>query len=679
MPDTFIGGRLRYYAHEWEKWTSDKSILETVSGLKIKFKTDVVPYYRRCLRFNEVESDIVAEQVNDLLAKGIIRKSVHEYGEVISNIFLRKKKDGVKYRMILNLKPLNKSVEYSHFKMDSLETAKSLVRKDCFVASVDLSDAYFCVPLHQDCIKMVKFEFRDELYEFVAMPQGLSSAPRVFTKLLKPVFATMREQGHTCMGYIDDSLIVGRTFDECKVATEKLVQGFTSLGFVVNQKKSVFTPVHEITFLGYVLNTENMTIRLPDDKVVHIIDSCSGLLQKPWIKLRELAQVIGLMNAYCNGVEHGKLHYRTLEKLKSAGLRTHRGKFDGEVELNDECKSDCQWWIENAKSNVKKICHGSPDIVIFTDASSGGLAKKGGWGAKIGPRSAKGRWSDAESYQHINVLETKAIYLGLRSLCGKDRNVHIQVKSDNKCAITYINDMGGMQSRECNEISKDVWQWAIERNIWVSAAYVPGTENVADEESRIFHDDTEWKLNVEVFRSLTDRWGTPEIDMFASRINFQIERYVSWGPDPFAAEIDAFTLNWSNKFIYANPPFSILGRTIQKLEMDQARAILVAPMWTTQPWFSLLMTLLVDDPIRLPGMKKLFHLPYNLSKEHPLRPKMMACLISGKLSECRAYQKRLSLLCSNRGDQVPKNNTKVISKDGKTIVMNGRLIKFVHL
>lgn len=63
-------------------------------------------------------------------------------------------------------------------------------------------------------------------------------------------------------------------------------------------------------------------------------------------------------------------------------------------------------------------------------------------------------------------------------------------------------------------------EWCIERNIWISAKHLPGSENtVADRESRIFHDDTEWKLDVKIFNQFQEWLGHSDIDLFASRLN----------------------------------------------------------------------------------------------------------------------------------------------------------------
>ena len=81
----------------------------------------------------------------------------------------------------------------------------------------------------------------------------------------------------------------------------------------------------------------------------------------------------------------------------------------------------------------------------------------------------------------------------------------------------------------------------MQREIWVSASHVPGKSNIlADKASRQFHDNTEWMLRQDLFLSITQLWGTPDIDLFAFRLNAQLPCYVSWKPDPGASHTDAF-------------------------------------------------------------------------------------------------------------------------------------------
>ena len=81
--------------------------------------------------------------------------------------------------------------------------------------------------------------------------------------------------------------------------------------------------------------------------------------------------------------------------------------------------------------------------------------------------------------------------------------------------------MGGTKSLNCNKISRNIWLWCIENGIWLSCSHIPGKSNIeADKKSRLFNDQTEWKLKDTIFLKITEKWGIPDIDLFASRLNF---------------------------------------------------------------------------------------------------------------------------------------------------------------
>ena len=110
------------------------------------------------------------------------------------------------------------------------------------------------------------------------------------------------------------------------------------------------------------------------------------------------------------------------------------------------------------------------------------------------------------------------------------------------------------------------------------ASYVPGAKNVeADAESRAYHDNAEWSLNTWVFRKITEIWGVPDIDLFASRNNAKVEVFCAWKPDPEAQFIDAFTVSWSEYHVYAFPPFCLMGKLLQKITFERVQGIIVFP------------------------------------------------------------------------------------------------------
>lgn len=84
------------------------------------------------------------------------------------------------------------------------------------MASFDLRNAYYSVDIHEYDQKMLKFQWKGKIFQYTCLPNGISSAPRLFTKLLKPVYSILRQYGHKNVGYIDDSLLVGDNYTECE-------------------------------------------------------------------------------------------------------------------------------------------------------------------------------------------------------------------------------------------------------------------------------------------------------------------------------------------------------------------------------------------------------------------------------------------------------------------------------
>ena len=248
--------------------------------------------------------------------------------------------------------------------------------------------------------------------------------------------------------------------------------------------------------------------------------------------------------------------------------------------------------------------------------------------------STGGRWSKSESLNHINYLELKAILLGLQSLCGDMHSICIKVLSDNQTAVAYIKNMGGTHSRQCNNITREILLWCKAKGLTLMIAHLPGKMNIeADKASRVFNDDTEWSLDEGEYSQLVALWGRPSIDLFASRLNHKVIPYVAWKPDPGASAIDAFTLNWSDYSLSCCfPPFSLIGKVLQKIQMEKATAILVVPDWTSQFWYPMLLKLLDGPPYHIRHQAKTLTLPHNPEKTHPLHPKLrlIGCLVSGK-------------------------------------------------
>ena len=192
-----------------------------------------------------------------------------------------------------------------------------------------------------------------------------------------------------------------------------------------------------------------------------------------------------------------------------------------------------------------------------------------------------------------------AVYFGIKCFCSNTRGEHIKILCDNITAVAYINNQGGTKTK-CNNIARKIWLWAYHTDNWISAAHLPGAKNVrADKESRSIHDNTEWKLDPELFQKICKEFGTPDIDLFASRLNKQLDKFMSWKPDPLAVAVDALSETWAGMFTYAFPPFNMISKVLQKMDFEWATGIVVVPYWTTQSWWPKFLNMCSNPPMVL--------------------------------------------------------------------------------
>ena len=146
----FVGGQIADLVQEWQKLSSEPWLINSVKGVCIPFvelpvqEREPTPY-----KLSREESQFLDEELIKLLDKCIVEEVEPCQEQVLSNIFLRPKKDG-DYRLILDLTWVNYHVEYEHFKMCSIKTALEMMRRNCWMGSIDLKDAYYSVPVRGD-------------------------------------------------------------------------------------------------------------------------------------------------------------------------------------------------------------------------------------------------------------------------------------------------------------------------------------------------------------------------------------------------------------------------------------------------------------------------------------------------------------------------------------------------
>lgn len=565
-------------------------------------------------------------EIDRLLKFKAVEKCSFEKGQFLSSFFLIPKADGSN-RFILNLKDLNECIKKEHFKMEDLRTALNLLNRNDYMCKIDLKDAYLAVPIGPDSKRFLRFEHNGHLYQFNALPFGLTSAPYVFTKIMKAVITWLRERQVKAVVYLDDFLIMGRTRTECQKSTKLTLNLLHFLGFLVNWGKCTLDPSQLCTFLGISIKTTEMTLELPMVKRLKIKRMLEEILKSKSITIQALAECTGTLVAACPAIAYGWLYYKELERLKNEALSSHNGNMQKRLNLSIEAVTELKWWLSKILTADNRIRSSSFDKEIFSDASTTG------WGAVCGKEKARGFWNKSEREMHINFLEIKAAFLALKCFAKTAFKKQILLRIDSITALAYINKMGGLRHKNLHYITKELWEWCQNREIWIFAEYVASKSNLADEGSRVSNLDTEWELADRAFHLICRRFGKPTVDLFATRVNKKCTKYCSWERDPEAYCINAFTWSWTEEFWYAFPPFSLISKVLKKVREEGSTGILIVPYWAGQPWFPDFEDI-VKERISFPPSTKLLLSPCR-KITHPLSTSLtlvagIVCGISGR-------------------------------------------------
>jgi len=639
---------LTRFGQAWRNFSNDPWILSTViDGYSIDFISEPIQYSspKGCVMSNEMEQ-ICDSEIETLLLKTAIR-AVSPVGSkvgFISKIFVTtKKSEGVVtgWRPVIDLKELNAFVRYQHFKMENLESVKFVIEKGDYMVKIDLQDAYFLISIIPEHREFLRFYWKGVLYEYLCVPFGLCSAPRVFTKLLRPVVAYLRERGIRLVIYLDDMLFFNQSVAGLLSDVQLAISLLERLGFIINYKKSNLDPSQVMGYLGTIIDSVSLSFSLPPEKVSHIIGLCNSLLVKSeHVKMRDLAKVMGNFAWAISCVPFAQGHYR---RLQSFFLSLPQGDLNNVVSLSAGAKADLVWWVSHlSQSNGKSFFPDSPDLVIYSDASLSG------WGVSCDGVCTRGPWPFDDQLRHINELELLAALYGLQSLTGSSSGISVHLFLDNTTAVSYINKCGGTRSRDLSVIADQIVHWCEERNISLLASHLPGDLNsIADYQSRMERDASDWMLLADEFKKLQQVWPITT-DLFASAWNAQVANFVSWMPQPNAAAVNAFSISWKNILGYAFPPFALIPRILSKLKREKAQLTLVCPLWPSQAWFPALLNMAVDFPRVFSPHEILIHGPS--LEPHPLlcndRFRLSAWMLSGNAFQTEAFRQKLSIFSS---------------------------------
>jgi hypothetical protein len=266
-------------------------------------------------------------------------------------------------------------------------------------------------PLAHEHRKFFRFLWQNRLFEFQCLPFWLSSAPRIFTKILRSLVASLRSESICLTSYIDDFLILVDSEDRCLRDTARVADRLTRPGFLLNEK-SCIVPATKFNYLGVVVGTISLTFSLSSEKVDHCRTLLSAVTTehaaKGRIRIRQVLlfsrSLLGQLNFAADfACPLGRVFLRDAEMQKFEALRQNGDDFDACMHLSESVLKDfCQSERAGLLRQCSSITMPTPKLTLRTDASSKG------WGMQLLEHdvSCGGRWDESDE-----PLQARAVLL----------------------------------------------------------------------------------------------------------------------------------------------------------------------------------------------------------------------------------------------------------------------------
>lgn len=610
-----MGACLLEYLPAWLEITHDTWVLEVLrNGYAPTFAGARPPLTRDWRLFESVTSRTPRDQVpllqshvQELLEKQAVEQ-VHNLSSLgfHSLMFLVPKKNG-KLRPIIDLRRLNDFLVVPSFQMETSVSVASSVQPGDWATSLDLTDAYFHVPIAPWFRKYLRIVVLGKVYQYRALPFGLSTSPLAFTKMLEPLAVYLHTRGMVLHRYLDDLLIRSQSRSQCLSWTQFLLDLLVRLGLGVNLEKSDLVPSQVFKYIGIRFHTDRGLMTPPDDRISSIKSVSQTLIDQP-VTARQWLSLIGLLGSAEKQVPFGRIHIRPIHLCVRRQFLIGVHPLSRMVTADEDAIQALRWWMDDdnlLRGQPLGLYH--PDVTLFTDASLSS------WGAHADAFHASGQWTTHESSLSINALELMAVLRVLQLYGARWTGRKILVVTDNTTAVAYINNQGGTRSMTCLDVTFEIFHWVQIHDLSIRARHIPGRLNrLADLLSRqqaIVN--TEWTLLPSLTSRIWSLWGRPHLDLMATSWNSQLPVYVSPFPDPQAFGVDAMSLSWDGMDAYVFPPWALIQALLVKLQSHQCCLTAVLPRWPNRAWFPLLLQSLIDWPRRIPVSHDMIFMPHN--------------------------------------------------------------------
>lgn len=525
------------------------------------------------------------------LATGALEHAIDQ--RYVSRAFVVPKASGG-WRLVVDLRPLNKHCAPRPCRYDTLKTFRGMARRGDVMASFDLKDGYHHLAIREEDRKYFTFVMNGEVFRCAALPFGWNHSPAIFTELMRVMVKHLRKRGTRVLPYLDDFLLCWATQAEAEQGVREVQALLQRLGLSWHPTKSNWTPTQRLVHLGLELDTYEGVFRLTGTRRNKVRAAAGALKVEAkgrarTVPAKQLARFLGLAVSCQLAVPASRLYLRSL--YDALEQKSHWGS---RVRLGRQALKDLCFWEQIAKEGSSAAIWRSPlNAILHCDSSTYG------WGGVLNNQlPVRGDWSTREQKLHITLKELMAVRLTVQEFSEHLRGKRIRLHEDNQAVVAVLATYTSRSPEMMREL-RLLWQILGYLGAEIRAEYIASEANVwADQLSRVL-DPGDYALDPAVFALLEERWGPHTVDRFAAPHNTQLPRFNSLYRCTGTSAVDAFSQDWAGENNYCHPPIHLLPQLVDFLEATKAVATVVVPDWPAQPWWHWLRGL-ADDEYRIP-------------------------------------------------------------------------------
>ena len=534
-----VKGNLRANIEFWKSIGAPYFILSLIeNGYKLPFASSPEPVKLRNNKSARFHANFVDQAIHELVLSG--RVCVVAKKPLVVNPLSVSVQPCGKKRLILDLRHVNKCLLKQRVKLEDWKVALSYFTKGSYMFSFDLKSGYHHVEISQEHQTYLGFSWEvadsgDKIfYVFTVLPFGLSTAPYVFTKLLKPLVKRWRLQGICIAIFLDDGWGIVQDKQYCQATARAVRNHLSSAGFIANDEKSVWEPTQVLDWLGLTWNSIMGTLKIVDRRITKILKTIDHIINSNFkVSARSLASFTGQIISTGPVVSNiGRIMTRHCVMSTLCNDR-----WDTEFYLDDYCQEELYFWKTNLSNINNRHCfaYTCPSSFVYSDASAKGCGSVIGFNNEY---VCHRMWTDSESLQSSTWRELRAIEFSLRSFAPVLKGSHVKWFTDSQSAARIV-EVGSMKL-DLHKIARRIFDICVQSGIYLDIQWIPRTLNQqADYISRLIDVD-DWQTTSDLFSSLNERWGPHSVDCFANYYNHKLPRFFSRFWNPNTAGIDFF-------------------------------------------------------------------------------------------------------------------------------------------